>query len=102
MANRFWSTLATRGLHHRAQHLAGCLQALKAVGIGEEIAFEVLGSGIEIGNQSHLLSRCRQNALLRSQLGILDGLGDVEEVEALGNRHRAGINIAAHDALRNR
>ena len=77
----------------------GAMRRWKTIGIGEKIAFQVLGSRVEIGNQSHVLAGCGQEPLFRSQLGILDGLGDVEKVEAFGNRHRAGINIPAHDAV---
>ena len=78
--------------------LGGC-PSLKTVGVREQVAFEVLGSRVQVANQSHVLGGGGQKALFRSQLRILDRLRDVEEVEAFGNGHRVGVHVAAHDAV---
>ena len=85
--------------HHRGQDLARGNAAGKTVGVGEKIAFQVFGSRVKIGNQSHIPAGGRQELFFGSKLGILDRLGDVEKVEAFGDRHCAGINIAANNAV---
>ena len=72
--------------------------AVEAVGVGEEVAFERRGVGAEVGDEGCLGALGGEEGIVRAEAGGFDGLGDVEDVVALGDGDGEGIDIAAGDA----
>src|ERR1017187_6041483 len=70
----------------------------EAVGVREEVTLERRGIGREIGDKVGAAERRFQEFVAPAQTGGLDGLGDVEDVVALGDGERDGVDIAAQDA----
>ena len=70
----------------------------EAVGVREEVTLERRGVGREVGDKVGAADRRFQKFVAPAQTGGLDGLGDVEDVVALGDGEGDGVDIAAQDA----
>jgi hypothetical protein len=85
-------------MNHCSEHLGGRGSAGEAVGVGEEVAFERRGVRAEVGDERSLRAFGGEKGFARTEAGGLDGLGDIEDVIALGDGDGEGIDVAARDA----
>src|SRR5665213_1958531 len=70
----------------------------EAVGVREEVAFERGGVGREVVDEGGVVALGGEKFIARGETGLVDGIGDVKDVDALGDGDGDGVDIASHDA----
>ena len=86
---------------HGRGHLVHGHHAGEFVGIGEKISFERVRAGSDVGDQGGVGLRDFQEVAGGTEARGLDGAGDIEHGEALGDDHGVEVDIAAAEALLN-
>ena len=83
---------------HGRQHLGRRGMAGEAVGGRKEEPFKGGGVGGNVGDESGVLAGGSEEGVVRAQTGRFGGMGDVEEVVALGQGEGQGKGVAVTEA----
>ena len=86
-------------MDHGGGDVVQALGAGETVGVGEEVALEAGGLGIEVGDQAGVGVRDADEVVGAAQSGLLQHAGHFVEVVSLGHHHGVDQHVAAGDAV---